>query len=154
MLEKTKLSCKANLHHQWENQEARMRDCRKLIEKYLSNFDDFHAMIIKGDMKAIHKEIDELSDEKQGKLLTELKALPGKSDILIGTNYLQALTKYKDYKKTVLSMEYKVEEHCDQFTSFVNRKLSAFENRIEAKSMTPQYEPTTNDDFNGIQRKI
>ena len=129
-------------------------DCRKLIEKYLSNFDEIHAMIIKVDMEEIHKEIDELSDEKQGKLLTELKALPGKSGILIGTNYLQALTKYKDYKRTALSMTYKVEEHCDQFTSFVNRKLSAFENRIEAKSMTPQYEPTTNDDFNGIQRKI
>ena len=153
MLEKTKLSCRANLHDQWEKQEARMRDCRKLIEKYLSNFERIHAITIKGDMEDIHKEIGELSDEKQGKLLTELKALPGKSGIQVGTSYLQALTKYKDYKRMVLHMEYKVEEHCDQFSSFVNRKLSAFENRIEAKHMTPQYEPT-NDDLNGIQRKI
>ena len=104
-------------------------------------------------MDEIHKEINALSDKIQDDLKSELEALSGESGLQIGTTYPQVLEKYKHYKRKCLGMEYKVEEHCDQFTSFVNRKLTSFENRIEAKSMTPQFDPSCWD-LNGIQTKI
>ena len=73
------------------------------------------------------------SDENQETFRSEIKTLPTlESDIQIGANYQTSFEKYKEYKKTFTSLEYKIEEHCDYFSSLIEKELKHFENRIKA----------------------
>ena len=135
MAEKTKLNCEAMLINQWHHKQHRFMEHRSLIQKYITvgDIENSNAEQVKSDPKEIEDNLSSSSDKSQETFRSEIKALPTvESDIQIGVTFQISFEKYKEYKKTFISLEYKIEEHCDYFSSYMEKELKRFENRIKA----------------------
>ena len=135
MTENTKLNCEAILIKQWHHEQARLMEHRSLIQKYITKaeIDKSGAKSVKEDGKEIEDDLNSKSDEKQESFRSEIRSLPtGESDIQIESNYQQSFDMYKQYRKTFLNLEYRIEDHCDYHSSYMERELKYFENRIHA----------------------
>ena len=109
--------------------------CRSTIEKYKARFAEKPQKVIDKEMESEIENLKDLSYEEQQKLKFSWIELCGKSDVRFNINSSNAVETYHQYRKNMISIEYKIEEHCDRFINHVHKTLESFEKDIEADSI-------------------
>ena len=123
----------------WNNQikleVERYQNCNSNVRKYFSSFSDEAEDSILKDLRSTVKGLQELGSEEQQKRKSLWNELCSKSETHFSITASNAIEIYHQYRKDIISIEYKIEEHCDRFINNVNKTLTDFEEKIEAQSI-------------------
>ena len=103
MFEKGKMDCEAMLYQQWDKEERRFLDSNQILDRYASKLDQNEILEMKRELNECRiKQLRAASEEKQEKLTSDLKELCNSSKIELGDSYIQALTRYRSYRKRLI----------------------------------------------------
>ena len=123
------------LNNQMKLEVQRYQNCMSNVRKYFSRFSEKAQDSIVEDLRSRVNGLKELGAEEQQKCKSTWTALCSKSETHFDITVSNAIEIYHRYKKDIISIEYKIEEHCDRFINHVNKTLTDFEEKIEAESI-------------------
>ena len=132
MFEKGKMDCEAMLHQQADKEEQRFSDSNQLIDRYATKLGQNEISKMRWKLNECRiKYLRIESEEEKGKLTSNLKQLCDSSKIELGDNPLQALTRYRDYRKRLIILKTSFDQHCDLFTRQIERNLQEIDSEFE-----------------------
>ena len=159
MFEKGKMDCEAMLYQQWDKEERRFLDSNQILDRYASKLGQNEILEMKRELNECRiKQLRAASEEKQEKLTSDLKELCNSSKIELGDSYIQALTRYRNYRKRLIVLKTSIEQHCDCFTSSIERNLEELESKFEGifvsceKKVRDRNPETLNIEVHGFSR--
>ena len=138
MLENTKEIIEEKLEEQLKKEESRFILCEQRIEEFCKKFSKKRALDIFDQMNRAHIDIlRKMSKEHQEMLCQKLKELSDalSKPIKIEANRWHTIKTYnKLSQRKLFSLKADVEQHCNWFTSYIDKDLQEFEDLIEARS--------------------
>ena len=133
MLEKTETFKQQMFHQQITRDAARFDKCKQTVTKLADQYDPESANKIFKEMDDCHfSGLIKMDTKEKKKLERELEQLSNDSKVSTGAKYhYYSWQKLHFFKRNLLKFEYKVEEHCDRFSKFVDKELRIFEHKVE-----------------------